>query len=239
MKSKYVVLLTVLAALFLFSCTSSTPETAPLPEPSSESQWGSIQPSSRVKESAPNAEILELLEKNKDATNYHYFFDAEKADGYEIFISGSKVKKVYLDAKPLRGDIFYNNIYLNLETKTAVGICNKPGVTCGAVWNKAYVLDYTTEKIGLTPVEMIPRVNNPQEIGSEVMLNRDLTILEFVNADGKKERWSVDDFYGLPSRQIIYSADDEVEESHTFTRLSVGQVQDEEVALPKEYELQE
>ncbi len=228
-----------LLIFLLVACTPQVSETIPLPEPSSGTQWGSIQPSSRVQEPAPNAEIIELLEKNKDATNYHYVYDAEKADGYEVFISGSKVKKVYLDTKPLRGDIFYNTIYLNRETKTAVGICNKPGVTCGAIWNKAFVLDYDKEKISSTPVELLSRVSNPQEAGSEVLLSRELTIIEFTNADGKKERWSVDDFYGLPSRQAVYSPDDEVEEIHTFIKLSVGQVREEEVTLPEEYVVQE
>ena len=240
MKSKKLIIVAaVILVLFLISCTSPAPETTSSPEESSGTQWGTIQPSSRVKEPAPNADIVALLQRNKDVTNYHYVFDADKVEGYEVFISGSNVKKVYIDAKPLRGDIFYNTIYLNRETKTAVGICNKPGVTCGAIWNKAYIVDYESENIGPTPVEMIDTVRNPQEVGSEVMLNRDLTIIEFINADGKKERWSLDDFYGLPSRQVIYSSDEEIEESHTFIKLSVGQVQEEEVRLPEEYIIQE
>lgn len=239
MKSKLYVVAAALMILFLISCTPSTPETAPAPESASGPQWGSIQPSSRVKEPAPNAEIVELLEKNKEATNYHFVFDADKAEGYEVFISGSKVKKVYLDAKPLRGDIFYNTIYLNRETKTAVGICNKPGVTCGAIWNKVYTINYEQENIAPTPVEIIDQARNPQEVGSEVMMNRKLTIIEFTNADGKKERWSLDNFYGLPSRQVIYSSDGVVEESHTFTKLSVGQVREDEITLPTDYVIQE
>lgn len=236
---KKIFLLIGLLIFLLVACTPQVSETIPLPEPSSGTPWGSIQPRSRVQEPAPNAKIIELLEKNKDATNYHYVYDAEKGDGYEVFVLGSKAKKVYLDAKPLRGDIFYNTIYLNRETKTAVGICNKPGVTCGAIWNKAYAVDYELENIAPTPVEILDQVRNPQEAGSEVLLSRELTIIEFTNADGKKERWSVDDFYGLPSRQVIYSADAEIEESHTFIKLSVGQVQEEEVTLPEEYVMQE
>lgn len=238
MKSKLIIVATLILVLFLISCTPKIQQTIPAPEPSSETQWGTIQPSSRVKEPTPNAEIIALLQRNKDATNYHYSFDADKVEGYEVFIFGSNVKKVYVDTKPLRGDVFYNTVYLNRETKTAVGICNKPGVTCGAIWNKAYVVDYESENIAPTPVEMINTARNPQEVGSEVMLNRDLTIIEFMNSDGKKERWSLDDFYGLPSRQEIYSVDDEIEESHTFIKLSVGQVREEDVTLPAEYVLQ-
>lgn len=239
MKSKLFILAIILVVLFLISCAKEITETSPDPEPASGSRWGSIQPSSRVTEPAPNAGIIALLEKNKDATNYHYVFDADRSEGYEVFISGSKVKKVYLEAKPLRGDIFYNAIYLDREIKTAVGICNKLGVTCGAIWNKAYLLDYGPENIGPTPVEIIQKVGNAQEVGSEVLLNRDLKIIEFINAEGKKEHWSLDNYYGLPSRQVIYSSDDKVEESHTFTKLSVGQVRQEEVTLPAEYVLQE
>lgn len=237
--SKKIFLLIGLLIFLLVACTPKVSETAPLSEPASGTQWGSIQPRSRVEELATNAEIIELLAKNKDAANYHYMFDADKSEGYEVFILGSKVKKVYLDTKPLRGDIFYNTIYLNRETKTAVGICNNPGVSCGAIWNKAYPLDYSKENISPTPVEILSRASNPREAGSEVLLNRELTIIEFINVEGKKERWSVDNFYGLPSRQAVYSPDDEIEESHTFIKLSVGQVREEEVTLPEEYVLQE
>jgi len=242
MKPKIFILSLIFLILFLVSCTKEIPEAAPAPEPSSGTQWGSIQPSSRVKEPAQNAEIMALLEKNKDVTNYHYVFDADNAGGYEVFILGSKIKKAYLEAKPLRGDIFYNTIYLDMETKTAIGLCNKPGVTCGAIWNKAYALDYELENVGPTPAEIIAKVRNPQEVGSEVLMNRALTIIEYVNSEGNKERLSLDNFYGLPSRQAIYSsAEDgaEIEESHTFTRLSVGQVREEEITLPEEYVMQE
>ncbi|HLC70643.1 MAG TPA: hypothetical protein VJI32_01460 [Candidatus Nanoarchaeia archaeon] len=240
MKSKSLVLSSIILVLFIISCTPEISDTTPTLTPA-DSKWGSIQPNSRVKEPAPNAEILSLLEKNKEATNYHYMFDADNADGYEVFILGSKVKKVYTDTRHLRGDIFYNAIYLDQGTRTALGICNKPGTSCSSAWNKVYVVDYDLENIGTTPIDIVTQVHNPQKVGSEVLMNRALTIIEYINADGNRELLSLDNYYGLPSRQVIYASDDDenIEESHTFTRLSVGEVDEEDVTLSAEYELQE
>lgn len=238
MGSKYSVMTGIVLFLFLISCTSDVVQDTPALAPA-ESKWGSIQPRSRVKEPAPNADILALLGRNKDSTNYHYMFDADNAQGYEVFILGAKVKKEYTDTRHLRGDIFYNIIYLDQDARTAFGICTKPGTSCSSAWNKVYVVDYDMENIGTTPIDIVKQVHNPQKVGSEMLMNRALTIIEYINADEKRERLSLDDYYGLPSRQVIYSADDEIEESHTFTRLSVGDVDEEDIMLSQEYVMQE
>lgn len=240
MKSKVLVLGIIVLVLFIISCTPEISDTTPTPTPV-DSKWGSIQPSSRVKEPTSNAQIVALLEKNKEATNYHYVFDADKAEGYEIFLLGSKVKKVYTDTRYLRGDIFYDIIYMDKERKTAIGICNKPGTTCSGIWNNAYALEYDTQEGGPTPTDILSQVHNPQEVGSEVLMNRALTIIEYINPQERRERLSLDNYYGLPSRQVIYGSDDneDIIESHTFTKLSVGQVEDEDVTLSSEYVLQE
>lgn len=222
----------VLLVTFLISCTSEDLQNTFAPAPA-EPKWGSIQPKSKIMPPVPNAGIVALLEKNKDALNYRYFFDAGDADGHDVLIYRSKAKKIYTDTKHLRRDIFYDTVYLNLETRTAVATCEKSGSTCSPLWHQAYNIPY--EKLYPTPVEIAQEVNEPIELGSEVLMNRALTIIEYINAKGKRERLSLDNFYGLPSRQVIYSAAGEVEESHMFTRLSVGQVQEEEVTLPRDY----
>ncbi|MBI2666708.1 hypothetical protein HYX13_03795 [Candidatus Woesearchaeota archaeon] len=66
---------------------------------------------------------------------------------------------------------------------------------------------------------------------------RSTEIIEDLNIEGKLERLSLDKFYGLPLKQVIYSSADpksEMEVKHTYTRLGVGQLKEKDVILPEE-----
>lgn len=245
MQSKLYVVAAVLMMLFLVSCTPSISQNNPASAPSSGTQWGSIQPSSRVKVPTANSksstEIQDLIDKNQNATNYYYyFFDSVHGQGYIVSAVGSKVKKVYDDSFHLRGDIFYTTVYLDTTAQTAFAACDQVISSCSPSWKKAYPVDYDMYKIGPTPVQIIQQVHDPQKVGSEVMLNRDLTLIEYINPFGKTETLSIDNYYGLPSRQIVYSIaeDEEIEQSNTFTKLSVGQLKEKDVTLPVDYVVQ-
>ena len=56
---------------------------------------------------------------------------------------------------------------------------------------------------------------------------------------GDKEKLSVDTYYGVPLKQIIYKAvDDEfvIKENNLFTIVSVGNIKNVDVTIPGDYE---
>ena len=181
--------------------------------------------------------LAALLLKNKDATNLHYIFDAEKVTGYEIYLRGGKAKKIYTDTKFLRNEVYYNKVFLDWSSQQAVGICDKLGISCSSIWNKAYQVPFESEGIYATPAEVVQRVRYGREVGSEFFDDRKLKIIEFVNREEKRERLSVDPYYGLPLRQVIFAADNTMEEQHTFINLEVGQIKESEVTVPTQYAL--
>jgi len=186
-------------------------------------------------------EIAALLNKNKEATNYNYVYDAEKTQGYAVYRLGNKVKKVYSEPLKMDANIFLNTFYLDLEKKTAFGICDKLGVTCSEQWNKAYPLDFSTQETALSPLDLANAVPITAKIfGGESVDGRSTEIIEYLNAEGKLERLSLDKFYGLPIKQVIYSSADaksEVEVKHTYTRLAIGQLKESDVSLPEGVEM--
>ena len=196
-------------------------------------------------------EIEELIAKGRNAANYNYFFSSLVRDNYGIytetsytvFVKEEKTKKVYLNPKKLRGDIFYNEIYLDNTKKTAIGICTKIGILCEKILDKAYAVDYLSEKIDVTPAELLKGVGlNAAKVGEEVIDNRKTTIIEYTNAKGQKERLSLDNHFGLPLKQIIYETSDDQEiilETNRFSKFSVGNVLTKEVTLPEKYQIVE
>ena len=203
------------------------------PEPSeTESAPRIIIPKPRM-----NTVMEELVNKNKQATNYNYAFDAQDARGYEVYRIGNKIKKVYTDTVQLRNEVYYNKVYLDLDAQKAIGICDKSGITCSDIWNQAFEIDIEKENIYPSPVEIMNQVNYAESVGSENFDDRALTIIEYTNPAGNKERLSVDKYYGLPLRQVIYDADGIIKEKHTFTKIAVGQLQEEDVTLPPQYKV--
>ncbi len=215
------------------------------------SETTEILPQETQPEQQLDPEIEELLTKGKDDTNYNYLFLSRVRDDYgnyneawyTVFVKDKKAKKVYLDPKKLRGDIFYNEVYLDTEKGTAIGICTTLGVLCEKILDKAYALDYSSEKVGVTPVDVLKKVGlNAKKVGEEVLDNRKTTLIEYTNFKGQKERLSVDNYFGLPLKQVIYLASGEEEiiaETTTFSKISVDNVRSADVTLPEKYQLVE
>lgn len=182
-------------------------------------------------------EVLSLLEKSKNVTAYKYYFDTFKGGKYyEVFVREGKVRKVYSDVLKFGEEHYYNEVYLNSLDKEAVAVCTQGGVLCTSVWNKAFLVDYDTEKVSFVPVDLLFNLSyDAHKVGEEIFDNRKAVIIEFVNGKGMKEKLWLDAFYGVPLKQVVYDELGKEGEKHTFTHFIVG-VSDEEVMLPASYE---
>ena len=186
--------------------------------------------------------VESLLDKSKEVTSYMYLFDASEPTAYTVYIKGNKIKKVYFDTQRLQSNVFYNTVYLDTEEKTAVATCEESGVSCENYYNKAYPTNYDIEYPRLQPLKMLENVGpDAKVISKERFDNRDLTIIEFTNPLGKSERLSLDNYFGVPVRQVIYVLQDDQEvvlDKHTFTRLDVNNIKNADVTLPEGYAIQ-
>ena len=179
-----------------------------------------------------------LLEKSRGITNYHYFYDTPSIEGYEVTVKDNKIKKAYTTPLKLESNIYYSEVYLDSAQKTAIAICTKTSILCDEAWGKAYSLNYASQLPEMDPIALINQVKYAEEAGSEVIENRQTTILEYTNSDGRREQLSVDNYYGIPLQQIIYE-NDEIIEKRTFTKFSIGNVKESEVTMPSSYKLGE
>lgn len=254
MRPMLILLGIVVLSFLLISCTPSSPvaeESRVVSEASKVSEILENEPSvntapaspstrtiRRVSPPALDPEIALLLNKNKDVTNYYYVYDASRASGYEVAVRGDKVKKTYSAPLKLRGDIYYDTIYLDRKQQTARGSCERPGILCRPHLKQFFVVEYTP--LPPTPIDLVQPVTSAKKVGTEMFDDRQLQVIEFFNSAGKRERLSIDNYYGLPFRQVIYSSADmdaDIEEEHTFTDISVGQVKASAVTLPADYVL--
>ncbi len=181
------------------------------------------------------SEVDVLITKAKSVVSYQYAFDASKGGTYTYFISGALAKKVYVEPVKLRDLVYYNEVYLDLNQKKGIGVCTKGVSTCTSVWKQAFPVNFDLEKVEFTPQDLITHIPySAHVVGEERVDNQETSIVEFTNAQGRKERLWLDQYSGLPLKEVIYSVDTEEEkelEKHTFTRIILG-VKKSEVTFP-------
>ncbi len=127
---------------------------------------------------------------------------------------------------------------MNTNTKEASAICEIELLLCDGE-KVIHEVDYESEEITVFPLDIMKNIPSSAEVfGSEVINNRKATIISYVNADGKNEKVSIDDFYGIPLKWIIYEVIDEDEivlEKYTFNKLGANNVKTADVTPPEDY----
>ncbi|MBI2662073.1 hypothetical protein HYX11_01295 [Candidatus Woesearchaeota archaeon] len=188
------------------------------------------------------ANIKPIIEKGKKLTSYKYVYDLPSGDSYEYSINGANVKKYYTTTRKSNIlNVYYNEIYFNVNTKEGYAICSMGASSCKNVWEKAFPISYDLEKVAVTPSDLINSIGyDAKKIGEQTYDNYQTIIIEHTNAQGKKEELWLNSYYGLPMIQIIYdtvNGEDKEIEKHTFTRLS-SPVMLSEVTLSENFEIQ-
>ncbi len=237
-KEVFVVGIIVLSLFFISCTTPDVPESSPTPAPSIAPP--SIEPPTieRVVPRVYVRDIDDLLSKSRGITNYRYFFDAGKPQSYDVFVRDQAIKKVYPTPRKLNAEVYYDTVYLDVEERTAVTICTELGVLCGPTFKKAYTTSFEQEMV--TPV-LTNLINDvpyiAKVVGTEVFDNHNAIIIEYQNTEGLREQLSLDTYSGFPLRQRVFSSADDrsVVEHHTFTKLGVGNVLEEDLTFPEDY----
>ena len=192
-------------------------------------------------------EIADLRAKGLQRTSYHYDFYYRvldtfgnyqtKAD-YQVFVKGTKTKKVYIEPRKLNLEVFYDSLYLDNDAKTAFATCVKSGVLCSPSYEKVYPAEYETLPFtGIDFLENIP--TNAKVVGTRALFGRTGKVIEYETSKGK-ERLYIDTYFGLPLKHELYKVEGGEEvilEESTFSRLSDATESD--VTVPKDYVLVE
>jgi len=232
---------------------ATVPEAVPSPTKTSEPATVPIQASEEeVQTVTMDPTISNLVNKGSVQTNYNYIFTTKiRRSGevfdiktYDVYVKDKLVKKVYSQAVKLSNNNFYDQLFIDNEAKTAVGICTHSSVSCQNMGGKAIKLSYDQEKFVL-PVDLITAksfLTNPgvKKAGNELFTDRQAMIVEYP-VTGGKEKISIDTYYGIPLKWDVYSinGDEEVlQQEFTFIKLNVNGVKESEMILPAGYVLQ-
>ena len=189
-----------------------------------------VQEESKEALSFYNPKIKELRDRSAQVDNYDFNYKSIimtstglylDETSYRVKIKGEKIKKTYPEPKYWKREIFYNDVYLDAAQKTAYGVCSKTGITCKDIKNNTYVLNYIAEDVTITPRiimdELIP--TQVKVTGETYYDKRKVILLEFATPEGNQERLFVDDFYGLPLRQVIFKSNEDNEEVRLVDRI--------------------
>lgn len=201
-------------------------------------------------EPALNIRVQELKKLSEGINSYQYFYHSTyrtdnnliiQETSYDVSINGYLVKKSYLEP------VWYNNVpyfdaYLNINEHSAWGVCSKAAVTCQPdFWKKAYKMSFYQEKLDTTPLDLVQKLDNKAKVTGEMLYgNRQVTLIDAELTDGKYQRLYVDNFYGLPLRQIIFVLNKEEQEvimnDYYFDLVAAGagSVSLAEVRLPED-----
>ena len=247
-------ILLVFALLVIVACGTPAEDSAAdsAPEVTDKESTSSTDSSTEVSDATPagryDEEVAALRDKGLKSTSYHYDFYYKVLDNfgnyqtkadYEVFMKGSKTKKLYVEPHKLNLEVFYDNIYLDHAAKTAFATCVKTGILCAPSYEKVYPAEY--EALPFTGIDLLEKIPfNAQVASSRALFGRSAKVIEYETAKGQ-ERLYIDTYFGLPLKHEVYKIEDSGEvilEESTFTRLSVD-VKESDVTVPKDYVLVE
>lgn len=204
----------------------------------------------KTSQTAPDKD---LLNKGKDINNYKLAFKSQtrteeglflEKETYTLYAKDSKFRLVYANHKKLEPGVNYDTLYLDTEAKTAYATCENKGVICESDKWKAFGMNYNEEiaKI-VTPLTLLNRISTGSDIKHLKGLwydNRKVTIVDFVNPDASLEELYIDNFYGIPLKQVIYGYDGGlkvIQEQKTFAIIDIDGVKNLDVTVPDNYPL--
>jgi len=251
-------------SLMLAGCNSSTSDTnAPASAPATVSSGITgaavgLPEESSVEEvpstEAPlmyNIRTQELKQMASQIDNYEYTYKStSRADNgvyyqdanFRVLVRDGKMKKVYPMPQYRNSGVYYNEVYLNPLTHTAYGTCTVGSVICREQWEKYFELNYFAETVEDTPSELMAKLDGSSKaLGETNYQDRQTTIIQSKLPDGIYEKLWVDNYYGLPLKQVLfeYGSDEEevVLEEHVYYPLTGGSgtVKLSDINLPANY----
>jgi len=209
MKNKYLALVLVLAValMFLVGCakeeapeeekepvekTTAKPTEAAEPEPEEEVE-AEPEPA-RV----PTKKVQELLQKHVGrvtSLKYMYQDQTMKPEEWETWVKDDRMHVKLREMDNVRGDVYIDNVYLNIATQEAAGYCERAVYRC-ADPNSPVDVKFA-KYYRKTPFEWISEVTYAEQESVEQMQQRNVWKLKYTEGGKTVNMW-VDEYYGIP-----------------------------------------
>ena len=227
MKKYSLILCFILLLALIVACVSQQKEftSTPKPEPKTEAQINTNQPTKEQEIVEPkieiSAEVKELLGKHKiriKSIRYRYRAPETGNNFHEFYVKGDKIK--YRPARAIQSldeEVSYDVIFIDKTAKTAQSYCEAPYCLYkGKKGDLNYADVYTP-----TVFDWIDGLTKADKLGEEVIDDRSTWKVETNNGI----LW-IDTFYGIP---LKIESDGK---NFRFQQISVNSVQDSDVTPP-------
>jgi hypothetical protein len=146
----------------------------------------------------PTKKIQELLQKHVGrVTSLRYMYQDQtmKPEEWETWIKGNKMHVKLREMDNVRGDVYIDNVYLDIAKQEAVGYCERPVYRCA---DPNSPIDVSFKKYyRKTAFEWIEEVTYAEKEAEEQMQQRNVWKLKYTE-DGKTVTMWVDEYYGIP-----------------------------------------
>ncbi|MBI4738646.1 hypothetical protein HY772_03655 [Candidatus Woesearchaeota archaeon] len=175
----------------------------------------------------PTKRVRDLLAKQGlkvKSMIFMYQDPQNKPEKDRYFIKGEKMKIALAQLDHITDNIYVNTIYLDLSTQEAVGYCEAKMYRCKDP-NKPFPVPLSKYE-RKTPVDWITGITYAEEIGSETIDNRGVTILQFED-DGSTVKMWLDVFFGVPLK--IQVANGTIVDEYIFEDISFNSVTDDQL----------
>lgn len=156
-------------------------------------------------------ELLDLIAKAEGIGSIEYSYGEYKPGEAGIFmhvyVREDKIKQVF----SIRGGTYtpgtmYDSVYLDLAEKTVKAYCED--IEDCEDTDALIPVNYN-DFIVETPLSLLRTIKYGEIKGSAMFGNREAIIIEFINEQGNKQRVWLWNYWGVPIKYEIYSADGE------------------------------
>jgi hypothetical protein len=195
MKKTYLVL-AILAILILAGCAKQpTIKTAEEPVAAPAATEEVTETTAKVLTTEVK-DILERADKKVDSFSYLHSEPPGDTASNHYFVKETKIKVELYEPQQYDRRIYFDTVYIDTTSKTAVGYCeDKSDVRCPDK-NRQFDVKYS-DYFKKTPYMWLKEITYAEKVGEEQIDQKDVDVLQYEDS-GKIVKVWINSFYGIP-----------------------------------------
>ncbi|MFH1064689.1 MAG: hypothetical protein V1729_06405 [Candidatus Woesearchaeota archaeon] len=175
----------------------------------------------------PDKKVAELLKKHVGRiTSLKYMYQDEtiNPEEWETWVKGDLMHVKLREMDNVKGDVYIDNVYLNLKTKTAKGYCERKVMRCTSP-NEAIDVAFS-KYYRKGPLDWINGVTYAKKEAEEQMQMRNVWKLSY-EENGKTTILWVDEYYGVPVK--VHVVDGSEIDEYVFEDIAFNTIDDSDL----------